>query len=360
MPLRPTWVPVLALALAACTTATRFPDAQPGAGAAAAAPDAAALLRAGDEAMRSARFDDAARSYEAAARVAPSDPRPLLGIAKVRFALGEIPAGMEALDRSIALGETAEALYLRGRSLGIARKFERAAPDLERSLALGGGDGSAWPVLAAVQVNLGDDVRARLAYEGAVQALGEAVAVDRFWTMLLAMPPDPGQPQEALDRCSRSQAAMFQGRWPEAAHEQRNGLRKSPGFTYCIALAGVTAARLGDPASGERAIRRAIADMSDRLAPLRADAQAWLGALLLEKDGGAKEATALARASLAVRGDRAGTLDLLARACTATGDEACAREATERLLRLPGLPEAMRAEASRRLSAAGPASAAPR
>ena len=345
------WLAVLATVFVACATTTSGPSSSTGTKPTSATPDASSVLKEADNALGIAQFDAAGQKYGEASRLAPQDPRPPLGLAKVRFAAGKIPEGLEFLNQSIALGETPEALLLRGRTLGIARRFDEATRDLDRALALAPGDGNAWPILAAVQVNRGDDVEARRAYDAAVKALGVNVAVDRLWTMLLAMPPDPIQPQESLDRCARGQAAMFQGRWPEAAHEQRNALRNAPGFTWCIALAGETAWRAGDPAGGERLLRRAVGEYPDRLAKLRADTQARLAALLVEKGGNAKEAAELARASLAVRGERAATLDVLARACAAAGDAQCAREATERLLLRPNLPDAMRLAAEERLRA---------
>jgi predicted Zn-dependent protease len=346
LPRRAPWHAVLLLLAAACGTTPAIPDRPP----APAKPDGAALLRQADEAFGMAQFAVAGARYEEAARLLPADPRPPLGLARVALANGKVSEALPLLDRSIALGETPEALLLRGRTLGIARRFDAAAHDLDRALALAPGDGSGWPILAAVQVNRGDDVASRRAYEAAVKALGSGTAADRLWTMLLAMPPDPLQPQESLDRCARGQAAMFQGRWADAAHEQRNGLRNAPGFAYCIALAGVTAARLGDAAGAERALRKAVADLAAGQPLLGADAQAWLAAFLLEKGGSGSEAVGLARASLATRGDRAATLDVLARACAAIGDPACAREASERLLRLPDLPDAMRAAAQARVA----------
>jgi tetratricopeptide (TPR) repeat protein len=300
----------------------------------AAAADGAAALAEGDAALRMAQLDLATARYEEAARQAPKDPRPLIGLAKVRFATAQTSEGLALLDRSIALAETPEALLLRGRILGVARRFDDAARDLRRGLALAPGDGGAWPILVAVQVNRGEELQTRQAWAEAVKSLGAAAASDQLWTMLLAMPPDPQEPQESLDRCARGQAAMFLQRWPEAAHEQRNALRNAPAFSWCIALAAETTARLGDAASAERLFRRALAGYPERLAALRADTQSWLARLLLAGGGSPREAVELARASLAVRGDRAATLALLAQACTAAGDDHCAHETNERLQKI--------------------------
>jgi tetratricopeptide (TPR) repeat protein len=324
MPVRQAAVAALASTLLACAIAPPVPGP-------AASSDGAAALAEADAALGMAQFDLAAARYEEAARLAPQDPRPLLGLAKVRFATAQTSVGLALLDRSIALTETPAALLLRGRILGVARRFDDAARDLRRGLALEPGDGGAWPVLAAVQVNRGDELQTRQAWAEAVKRLGAATASDQLWTMLLAMPPDPQEPQESLDRCARGQVAMFMERWPEAAHEQRNALRNAPAFSWCTALSAETTARLGDAAGAERLFRRALAGYPERLAHLRADTQAWLARLLLARGGNAGEAVELARASLAVRGDRAATLALLAQACAAAGDDHCAHETNERL-----------------------------
>jgi tetratricopeptide (TPR) repeat protein len=331
------------VALIACSTTPHGP------GTTTAPRDGAAALAEADAAIRTAQFDLAASRYEEAARLAPSDPRPLLGLARVRFAAAQTADGLALLDRSIALGATSEALLLRGRILGVARRFDEAASDLDRGLALAPGDGSGWPILTAVLVNRGDELEARRSWDASLKALGAGAATDQLWTMLLAMPPDPQEPQESLDRCARSQVAMFMERWVEAAHEQRNALRNAPGFSWCIALSAETSSRLGDQATAERLFRSALPGYPDRLAHLRADTQAWLARLLLAKGGNAREASDLARASLAVRGERTATLDTLARACAAAGDIDCAHEASERLLQRPNLPDSMRTAAQERL-----------
>jgi tetratricopeptide (TPR) repeat protein len=358
MPLRPTHLTALALTLMACSTVPRVADSA-AATAAAATPAAAprdgnVALAEADAAYGTAQFELAGARYEEAARLAPQDPRPPLGLARVRFAVAQTAEGLALLDRSIALAPTAEALILRGRILGVARRFDDAARDLERGLALAPGDGSPWPILTAVQVNRGDEVAARRGWEASLQALGAIAATDQLWTMLLAMAPDSQEPQESLDRCTRGHVAMFMERWAEAAHEQRNGLRNAPKFSWCIALSAETTARRGDPATAERLFRTALAGYPDRLAHLRADTQAWLARLLLARGGNAREAADLARASLAVRGERAATLELLARACAAAGETACAKETDERLLRRQDLPAPMRAAAEQRLHAPAP------
>jgi hypothetical protein len=91
---------------------------------------------------------------------------------------------------------------------------------------------------------------------------------------------------------------------------------------------------------------------------LRADAQGKLSGVLLDARKDPAEAARLAREALAVRGERAHLLDLLARSCQAAGDAACARDASERLLRRPHLPDATRRRAEDRLASPDPPPAA--
>jgi predicted Zn-dependent protease len=183
-------------------------------------------------------------------------------------------------------------------------------------------------------VNRGDEAGRDRALEAARRVLGPRPALDAFWTQLLSMAPDPVQPQESLDRCTRGYAAMMDGQWIDAQREQLSALRYAPRFHWCLAGVAETTWRLGDAARGEQLLRRVIADYPAAQEPLRADAKGRLAALLLDGKRGAGEAARLLREALAVRGERRALLQRLEQACEAIDDDACERDAEARLARL--------------------------
>lgn len=305
------------------------------------------LLSRGGAALAQNRFEEARAAFRAAAAESSRDARPLVGLARVEAGLGRRQEAIELLGQALALQETAEARALRGRQLAVARSFDEAARDLLRAVELDPQQPEAWAVLAAVQVNRGDEVEAHWAFDGLRRVAG-AAAPDRFWTQLLSLPPDPVHPQESLDRCTRGRVALYERRWIDAHAEHLNGLRYSPRFHWCAAGLAEATWRAGDARSAERVLRTVIA--SERAAPLAADARAKLAEVLAES-GRPAEAIDLARAALAVRGDRAAILDSLARACDAAEDAGCAREAYERVLAQPHAPDELRRRAEARVAA---------
>lgn len=303
----------------------------------------------GEAALRENRFEDAERSFRAAVEVAPADPRAWADLAEARYGQRRVEEAIDDLGRSLAAGETARALILRGRYLCATRRFDESARDLERAVVLEPGDGLAWVQLVVAHLNRGDEIGVGRAWAGAVRAVGRERALDRLWIMLLATPPDPVQPQEALERCSRGHAHLVEGRFAEARHELFNGLRYARDFGWCIAGIAEASWKLGQGDEAEEVFRRVIASYPPSLEALRADGKGKLAALLLSEGRGGAEAADLARAALAVRGDRAALLDVLGRACQEIGDAPCERDAWERLLRLGHVPDEMRVRAEDRL-----------
>lgn len=353
-----------ALTLAACGPAHRAAAPAPAA-ASSPAPSAAApasaeadrALAAGREAFLGSRWAEAEERLSLAARLAPADPRPHLALAELHTARRNLPAAAEEAGKASALADGVEARVLRGRALALARRFDEAVPELERAIGLGPRQPLAHAVLTAVQLNRGDELEARRVHLASGAAFGRVAAVDALTVQLHAIAPDPVAPQEALDRCTRGHAAMLDGDWEYARNEILVGLRYAPRFAWCSAGLGEAMWRAGDPARGEQVLRAALGEFKPHQPLLRADATARLAALVLEA-GRAAEAADLARAALAVRGDRAAPLDVLARACEAKGEAPCARDASERLLRLSAAPAPLREAAERRLSGGEKAAAA--
>lgn len=341
----------LAAVLASCAGG---PETRPDAAPATQLPTTSDPERVLAEATKLVGANDFARAEVELTRIAaamPGDPRPLTARAQARFGLGKLDEAISDVGAAIALKDSSEARALRGRYLGTARRFDEAARDLEQAVALDPANGNAWVILSAVQLNRGDDVESAWAFAQAVSPLGRAQAVDRLWTSLLSLAPDPVQPQESLDRCSRGRAAAMEGQYVEAQREYRNALKYSPRYHWCIAnLAEVTFA-LGDAASAEKMLRQAIAGYPPRLDGLRADAKGRLAALLLVTGKDAAEAVRLARETVAARGEQAAVLEVLARSCDATGDLACSRDAWQRLLARPHVSDRTRVAAEGRLAA---------
>jgi len=270
-------------------------------------------------------------------RAAPSPPpAAAAALEEARAALSErrLPEALRASEAALAAGGGTAAATLRGRVLGLAGRFDEAATGLEAAVAADPAALEAWSALAAVQVNRGDDEARDRALAGAARITGRRAALERFWTQLLAMPPDPIQPQESLERCTRGYVAMLDGAWFDAQREQLSALRNAPGYGWCLVGVARSTWRLGEAERAEQLLRRVLAERTGATDPVRADAQAQLAELLLDR-GRAPQAAGLAREALATRGDRPALLRLLAAACAASGQAECRADAEARLTRHP-------------------------
>jgi tetratricopeptide (TPR) repeat protein len=335
----------LLLGIVACAGGGRLPAKAPGAPASSA--EVTDLLARAQAALAGGRNAEAEPLLARAAGLAPGDDRPLLGLARARLAAADPPGALRHAERAVALRDSAEGRALRGRALARTRQLDAAAAALEGALELAPEDAGSWALLGAVQANRGDRLGAARALSAAA-ALGDG-ASNALWRELRFLPPDPFQPEESLDRCTRAYVALLDGQPVEALREAANALRFAPGFHWCAAVRGEALWRSNDPASAEKALRSAIDGFGPRQELLRADAKGVLAELLSTRTDGAPAAAELARASLAARGERAAVLAALLRACEATGDGPCVRDAAARLLKLPGLPDAIRAQVEQRL-----------
>jgi tetratricopeptide (TPR) repeat protein len=326
-----------------------------------AAPDTGHLALAA-RAFESSRFEQALEEYAAAAAEAPSDPRPAIGVARVRLAQARLEPAIAAATEALTRGAGADARLLRARALAILQRFDEAARDVEAALERTPKDVTAWAMLAAIHQGRGDEAQERRAFAAATALAGEKEAVGAVWTQLLAMPPDPRQTQESQERCTRGHAAALEGKWNEAQHEYVNGLKRAQRFEWCMTGVAEATWRLGDPDRAEAILRKVIEGFDPAKPLLRADARGKLAALLLAR-GNPSDAAAEAQAALAARPGRVALLDTLAQACDATGDAAGARATYAQLLAAPHVAAAVRARAEARVAGLGltvaPASATP-
>lgn len=285
---------------------------------------------------------------------APAPPRDeaaaLLAAARERLAAGDAAGAQAAAEAALAVRELPEALALRGRALARQRRFDAARGDLERALAAAPKDAESWALLAAVHANRGDRTEALHAFDRLAAIVPPLEAARAAWRELRFLPPDPGQPEESQDRCTRGYTALLERQPAEALREALNGLKYAPEFEWCAVVQAEALLRTNDARTAEKTLRWAIRHYGPEHELLRADAKGLLAELLsLGGDGkAATEAVRLAREALAARGDRLPTLAALARACAATGDTACARDASARILALPHVPAPIRAQAEER------------
>lgn len=337
-----------AAALCACAGPRSAPPASaeaPRGAAARGAGDGAELLARAEASLASGAPAAAEALFARAAEALPDDDRPLVGLARARLAVGDLPGALANADGALARRDSPDARALRARVLARQRRFDVAAPELERALAARPRDAPGWALLAAVQVNRGDRLAAARAFAQVAAVLPPADAAMAVWRELRFVPPDPVQPEESLDRCTRAYTALLEGQPGEALREASNGMRFAPSFEWCGVVRAEALWRSNDAAGAEQVLRWALERYGSAHEALRADAKGLLAELLSGRKDRAGEAAALAREALAARGERAAVLVALARACTASGDGACARDAAARLLALPNLPRALHEQA---------------
>jgi len=307
-------------------------------------------LAEGEAALARAQW---ARADSLLAEAERREPSPRTAALRARAVLEQarFEDALALARRSIARSETYEARFVEGRVLAIRRELEGSARSYERCIALEAGRPEAWSALAALRLAVGDQPGAEQAFAELARRVPRLQAEDLVWTDIQRAPPDPFQLQEGLDRCSRGTAAYLAGNYPEARHEMLSVMGLMPGFAHCWSELGKVSWKMGRPEDAEAAFRRALQGYRPDQPGLRADTEALLAALIVERGGDAAEAVRLARASVGVRGERAATVETLARACEAAKDRACARQSYGKLVEAAAAPEPTRLRAKERLEA---------
>jgi tetratricopeptide (TPR) repeat protein len=316
----PTFLAFAALALACATAAPRAPAA---AAAPAARREPAALVADGEAALGRNEFARAGELLAEAAKLAPADPRPVALRSFAVFQQARFDEALALARASLGLGETYEARLVEGRVSAIRRDLGDAVRAYERCTVLRPAAAEGWSALTAARLALGDADGAAEAWVEVAKLEEHARGEDRLWTDILRLPPDPAQVQEALDRCARGTAALVSGHAGEAVHEFRAVVGSIPTYAHCWSELGRASAKI-NPADAERAFRKAHETYRPDQAPLRADTEALLARLLLDGNGDATEALALAKAAAEIRKGRPDVIATVARACEKTRDASCA------------------------------------
>lgn len=139
-------------------------------------------------------------------------------------------------------------------------------------------------------------------------------------------------PPEAAQHYAQGTQLVGEGKQDEAMAEFEAALKLAPDYADGRYNLARLLSHKGDKARAEQEYRKAIPAYHEREKLLRADAQNNLASLLVERGAKGDEAVTLARAAIAVRGERPSYLDTLGRACDAKGDKACAVESFRKML----------------------------
>jgi tetratricopeptide (TPR) repeat protein len=301
------------------------------------------------------QLDRAQSVLEGAVRRNPENADAWLFLGMMHLRAGRHQDAITALEQSVLLQDRAQARYYLGFCLEASGRPDQALPHFERAAALKPEEANAWVNVARVRAALGR-------FEKAAQALQQARRLKPVDRELDALAYRIAQglitlraPEEAVARHERGVELAGEGRNEEAMREFEAALARAPTFADCHHNLGLLARRREDFARAEREYRAAIAGYAAGEEPLRAEAQNNLANLLVARGGSPEEALTLVREALTVRGERAGYLDTLARACDAKGDRACAVEAFRKLLASgePLAPE-VKGHAQARLGALSP------
>jgi predicted Zn-dependent protease len=290
-----------------------------------------------EEAVRQGAWGEAEARTAALVEAQPASARAWLLRGQALLGAGKAAEAVGALERSVALGDSARARYGLGTARAQGGQLEGALADFLRAVELEPGYGLGWKSVAKAQAALGrfpEAARALLEAQRLRPTDAEAEELGGLLGQALAARQ---LPREALQHHARAGALEKQGRAADAEAAYRAALAQAPAFADCHYRLGMLARARGAQGAAEEALRAALAGYRADEDLLRAEAQLALADVLLAQGGTrAAEAVALAKAAISARGERPVALDVLARACQAAGDEACARDARGQLEALQG------------------------
>jgi superkiller protein 3 len=259
------------------------------------------------------RDQEAAREYERAAALDPSDPLCWLGLGRLALARGEVAEATRYLERAYQHGPEIQAVVATlARAYQRSGRGELARERAEQARALPRMTHHRDPLRAEV-LDLAVDVESRLHRARIYVDVGQLTRAREEITTLLDLEPDlaPGwlllasvhdrleEPQAALEAARRALAldpslagaravlagALFKlRRFDEADAEARRVLATEPDNVHALLLVSLGALRRGDFEAMQVPLDRAFASRTRaaRLGPLMAQLLADLGAALYD------------------------------------------------------------------------------
>ena len=284
-----------------------------------------ALEPAARDALKSEDFPRAETLYREMARRQPRNPAGKRGLGEALMKQGKNDQAVEALQGSLDIHDDVNTRLDIAAAYGGLNRYPSALPHLRKAIKLAPDNPAAWAALADALVKVEKP-------DSAADVLGESEGPCK------ACPKDEGwghaadEAAEALDAQVDTQLAANDATGARKAAEAAAKLRPDLPATH---LAQAKVARAGgDSKVATAEYRKAVEGFADAKSEPAITARLELAGLLLA-DGSGADAAKLAREVVEARGDSPVALDTLGRACDATKDIECARDAYDKLTKLP-------------------------
>ena len=196
-----------------------------------------ALRRAGDLFLEKYNAPDARASYETVLRLAPSDARALLGMARIDDFEGKSTALANAQKSLATNARLADALVLVSRLHLDAELYDSASRYVTRALAVDSSSMPAWSILGAAAWIAGDSATFRQARAAATRL----------------------QPRPSDFYAELADAAVRHRRYAEAVQLAQQAVGYDSSSVHALGVLGTTQLRIGQMVEGRQALDRAFA-----------------------------------------------------------------------------------------------------
>jgi tetratricopeptide (TPR) repeat protein len=284
-----------------------------------------ALEPAAKDALTSEDWPRAESLYREMARRQPRNPAGKRGLGEALIRQEKFDKAAEALQGSLDIADDVRTRLDLAVAFGGLGRYPSALPHLRKAVKMAPDNPAAWAALADALVKVEKP-------DGAADVLAESQGACRPCEKDDAWGHAADETAEALDTRAEKQLATNDS---AGAHKFADAAAKLRPELPATHLAQAKLARAdGDKKVAIAEFRKAVEGFSDAKSEPGTSARLELAGLLLGEGNGA-EAVKLAREVVDARGDSPAALDTLGRACDATKDVACARDAYEKLTKLP-------------------------
>ena len=328
--------PLFLLALAGCggepppaprTARAAHPSADDdsGGGASASSMGDSALEPAAKDALKSEDWPRAEGLYREMARRQPRNPAGKRGLGEALIKQEKFDKAAEALQGSLDIADDVRTRLDLAAAFGGLGRYPSALPHLRKAVKMAPDNPAAWAALADALVKVEKP-------DGAADVLAESQGACKACEKDDAWAHAADETVEALGAKAEKQLAANDSAGAKKSADAAAKLRPDLPATHLVQAKLARAD--GDKKLAITEYRKALEGFSDAKSEAATSARLELAGLLLA-DGNGAEAAKLAHEVVDARGDSPAALDTLGRACDATKDVTCARDAYEKLTKLP-------------------------